>query len=137
MKIRKKISTAILIIICFVLQTTFFQSIKLAGVVPNLLLILTVSVGYMRGRTEGLVTGLVCGLMFDMVYGSVIGLYGFGFMAIGFLNGYCQKVYFTDAIVLPIVLVTLSDLFYGIYYYIVEFLMRGRVDILFYLLHVI
>ena len=116
--IKRRISTIIIILLAFLLQTTVFHKLALANVVPNLLLILTVCYSYMRGRTSGEVIGLVCGLMLDMMYGSVIGLYAFIFMTIGFLCGYCQKIYFTDNYILPCVLVGLSDLVYGFYYYI-------------------
>ena len=135
--IKNRICTGLLIIICFLLQTTVFHGIALAGVVPNLMLILTVSIAYMRGRTEGLIIGLICGLLFDMQFGNVIGLYGFIYMAIGFVIGYCQKVYFTDEYILPLVLISISDFVYGIYYYIVEFLLRGRLHFGFYLWRVI
>ena len=81
--IKRRISTIIIILLAFLLQTTVFHKLALANVVPNLLLILTVCYSYMRGRTSGEVIGLVCGLMLDMMYGSVIGLYAFIFMTIG------------------------------------------------------
>ena len=61
--IKRKIVSALIILIAFVLQTTVFQALKLADVVPNLLLILTVCYGYLRGRTSGLVTGFFCSLV--------------------------------------------------------------------------
>lgn len=124
--IKRRISTIVIIFIGFILQTTALHAIKLADVVPNILLILTVCYSYMRGRTSGLLTGFLCGLLLDMQFGNVIGLYAFVFMTIGFLCGYCQKIYFTDNYILPCVLVGISDLFYGIYYYVTEFLVRGR-----------
>ena len=135
--IKRRISTIIIILLAFLLQTTVFHKLALANVVPNLLLILTVCYSYMRGRTSGEVIGLVCGLMLDMMYGSVIGLYAFIFMTIGFLCGYCQKIYFTDNYILPCVLVGLSDLVYGFYYYITEFLVRGKLNFTFYFSHII
>ena len=135
--IKRRISTIIIILLAFLLQTTVFHKLALANVVPNLLLILTVCYSYMRGRTSGEVIGLVCGLMLDMMYGSVIGLYAFIFMTIGFLCGYCQKIYFTDNYILPCVLVGLSDLVYGFYYYITEFLARGKLHFTFYFSHII
>ena len=96
--IKRRISTIIIILLAFLLQTTVFHKLALANVVPNLLLILTVCYSYMRGRTSGEVIGLVCGLMLDMMYGSVIGLYAFIFMTIGFLCGYCQKIYFCGCV---------------------------------------
>ena len=128
--IKRRISTIVIIFIGFILQTTALHAIELADVVPNILLILTVCYSYMRGRTSGLLTGFLCGLLLDMQFGNVIGLYAFVFMTIGFLCGYCQKIYFTDNYILPCVLVGISDLVYGIYYYVTEFLVRGRLSVL-------
>ncbi len=135
--IKKRISTVIIIIIAFLLWTTLFQSLKLANVAPNIMLALVVCYAYMRGRTSGLMIGFLCGLLSDMMYGTVIGLYAFALMTIGFLCGYCQKVYFTDNYILPCVLVGISDFAYGLYYYVTEFLVRGRLSFGFYLSKVI
>lgn len=124
--IKRRISTVLIVIIGFLLQTTTLHAFKLANVVPNILLILTVCYAYMRGRTSGLAIGFFCGFLLDMQFGTVIGLYAFIFMTIGFLCGHCQKVYFTDNYILPCVLVGISDLVYGIYYFVTEFLVRGR-----------
>ena len=135
--IRKTIISILIILIAFLLQTTFFQVIALADVVPNLMLVVTVSYGFIRGRTHGMWIGLVCGLMLDMMYGSVIGLYGFIFMTIGFFIGYIRKVFFTEGILLPIVLISVGDFVYNVYYYVTEFLLRGRLHLGFYFWHII
>lgn len=133
--IRKKIVAFVVIFLAFLLQTTVFHAIALADVVPNLLLVVTITFAYLRGRTSGLIIGFVCGIMLDMMYGSVIGLYAFIFMTIGFIVGFCQKIYFTDSLLLPIVLIASGDFVYCLYYYITEFLMRGRLHFLFYFIH--
>lgn len=133
--IKKKISCILCILIAFLLQTTVFQSIALADVVPNLLLVVTVTYAYLRGRSSGLLVGFFCGIILDMAYGSVIGLYALIFMTIGFLVGFCQKIYFRQGFILPIILIVLSDFVYSIYYYITEFLMRGRLHFGFYFVH--
>lgn len=133
--IRKKIMAVIVILLAFVLQTTVFHVIALADVVPNLLLVVTITFAYLRGRTSGLIIGFVCGIMLDMMYGSVIGLYAFIFMTIGFIVGFCQKFYFTDQLVLPIVLIAAGDFIYCLYFYVTEFLMRGRLHFLFFFIH--
>ena len=71
--IKKKLLSILVILFAFLLQTTVFRVIELADVVPNLLLVATVSYAYLRGRTSGIITGFFCGLMLDMMYGSVIG----------------------------------------------------------------
>lgn len=133
--IKKKVIAFLFILVAFLLQTTIFKVIALADVVPNLVLVVTISYAYLRGRTSGIVIGFVCGIMLDMMYGSVIGLYAFIFMTIGFVVGFCRKLYFTDSLLLPTVLIAVSDLVYCFYYYITEFLMRGRLHFIFYFVH--
>lgn len=131
------ISTLLIIIICFVLQTTFFQALALADVVPNLMLIVTVAYGYMGGEKEGIYVGLCCGLLIDLFFGGVIGLYALIFMVIGYLNGVLNKIYYTDDLIIPLILIAISDIFYNFYYYITEFLLRGRVNLMFYFRRII
>lgn len=133
--IRKKVVAFLFILVAFLLQTTVFKIIALADVVPNLVLVVTVSYAYIRGRTSGIVIGFICGIMLDMMYGSLIGLYAFIFMTIGFCVGHCRKLYFTDSLFLTTILIAVSDLVYCFYYYITEFLMRGRLHFAFYFVH--
>ena len=70
---RRKLILAVLILLAFVLQGTVFQTLSIASIVPNLLLILTVSFGFMRGKKEGMFVGFFCGLLIDIFYGSMIG----------------------------------------------------------------
>lgn len=123
------------ILICFLLQTTVFQWLSLARVVPNLLLILTVSSGLMKGRREGLLTGFLCGLFIDLCYGGIVGLYALIFMTIGYLNGFCYKIFVKENLTIPVILVGLSDLIYFFFYYVFEYLLRGRLNIGFYFFH--
>ena len=67
---RRKLILAVLILLAFVLQGTVFQTLSIASIVPNLLLILTVSFGFMRGKKEGMFVGFFCGLLIDIFYGS-------------------------------------------------------------------
>ncbi len=122
------------ILICFVLQSSMFHYIQLAGIMPNLLLILVVSYAYMRGRMTGLMLGLFCGLLVDFMYGSyVVGLYALLYMLIGYFIGYTNKVYSSDDYTLPIIFIAVSDFVYGFFYYVFEFLLRGRLNFPFYL----
>lgn len=123
------------ILLCFLLQTTIFQWFSLARVVPNLLLILTATAGLTKGRKEGLLTGFFCGLLIDLSYGSIVGLYAFIFMTIGYLNGFCHRIFVKENMTIPLILVGLSDLFYFFLYYVFEYLLRGKLNIGFYFIH--
>lgn len=125
------------IIICYIIQSSMFHYMALANVMPNLLLILVVSTAYMRGRMTGLLIGLFSGLLVDLTFGSIIGLYGFIYMIIGYFMGFANKIYSDDDYTLPILFVAISDLVYGFLYYVFEFLLRGKLNFPYYLVRII
>lgn len=127
----------LLIILCFILQSTFFKAIAFGGIVPNLMIVLTASFGFMRGEKTGLIFGFFCGLLADIFFGSVIGLYAMIYMYIGYANGKFNKIFYPEEIKLPLFLILVSDLGYGLLCYIVLFLMRSRFQFTYYLLHII
>lgn len=129
---KRFISLFLIIIVSFLLQTTVFHEIALADTVPNLLLIITVSIGFMRGRTEAMLYGLFCGLLVDSMYSDVLGIYALLYMIIGYLNGYAHKIYYKDDYTIPIVLVGVSDFVLNIFYYILAVLLRNRTDFFYY-----
>lgn len=63
---KRGIVTAVLVFICFILQTSVFELIKLAGITPNILLILISSVAVMRGQKPGMIVGFFSGLLMDI-----------------------------------------------------------------------
>lgn len=121
------------IIVCYVLQSSLYQFISLANVMPNLLLILVVSIAYMRGKTEGMITGFFSGLLVDIQFGSLIGLYALLMMIIGYVAGFTNIIYSRDDYTLPMFFIAIADFVYQFLYYIVEFLIRGRLDFPYYL----
>lgn len=125
------------IIICFVIQSSMFHYIGLANVVPNILLILVVSTAYMRGKMSGLLLGFFSGILVDIIFGRVIGLYALIYMLIGYLIGFSHKIYDKDDFTIPIILVAISDIIYGFFYYVFEFLLRGRLNFFYYFRRII
>lgn len=133
----RKITVFVLIIICFILQCSVFSGLALAGIIPNLMLILTSSFGFMRGEREGLVIGFFCGMLSDIFFGSFLGFYALVLMYIGYLNGKFSGIFYPEDIKLPIALIVISDLSYGIVCYILTFLLRGRFQFPYYFMHII
>lgn len=129
--------SVLLIIMCFLLQTTVFQWIDFGGIVPNLMIILTASFGFMRGERTGLLFGFFCGLLVDIFFANVLGLNAMIYMYIGYTNGKFNRVFYPEDIKLPLFLILLSDFSYGFIYYFVLFLMRGRFQIGYYFIHII
>ena len=103
---RRYIYLLLLNIVCFVLQTTVFRHLPLGGVVPNILIMITAASGLMYGRK------------------------------LGMFSGFVGKLYFKERLYIPVITIVLSDLAYGVLYYVCRFMLRGRMDFMFYLIHV-
>ena len=133
----KKIMTVLFILICLILQCSVLSALSLGGIVPNLLLILTSAYGLIRGEKDGLLIGFFCGLLLDILFGDFLGFYALLMMYIGFLNGKLNRAYYPEDYKLPIALIVISDLTYGLICYVLLFLLRGKFYFFYYLGHVI
>ena len=109
---RRYITIFVLLIINFLLQTTVFRYIEIAHMVPNLILVVTVAAGLLYGRKCGIFAGVISGLLTDALY-------------------------FEEDLTVPIVAIAGSDVIYGVLYYACNFMLRGRLNILFYVKSVI
>lgn len=134
---KRCITIGIIIIVCFLLQSTIFHYIELAGVVPNLLLIVTMSFGLMRGRREGMLVGFFSGLLIDIFFGSVLGPYALIYMTMGYANGFFHRIYYVEDVLLPMLMITLNDFIFNVIIYLIYFLLRNRLNFGEYLLTVI
>ena len=133
----RKIVVTIFVLFCFILQCSVFDKLAFAGIIPNLMIILTSSFGFMRGEEEGLIIGFFCGLLSDVFFGNFLGFYALVLMYIGYLNGKFSRIFYPEDIKLPIALIITSDLSYGILSYILMFMLRGRFQFGYYFTHVI
>lgn len=133
----RKIVVTIFVLFCFILQCSVFDKLAFAGIIPNLMIILTSSFGFMRGEEEGLIIGFFCGLLSDVFFGNFLGFYALVLMYIGYLNGKFRRIFYPEDIKLPIALIITSDLSYGILCYILMFMLRGRFQFGYYFTHVI
>lgn len=134
---KRKIVVALMMLICFLLQCTVFKSLAFGGIVPNLMIILTSSFGFMRGKKSGLLIGFFSGLLIDIFFGEVIGFYALIYMYIGCGNGIFHKIFYPEDIKLPIALISVSEIIYGFSCYLLMFLLRSRFHFPYYFLHII
>ena len=125
---KRCITIGIIIVICFLCQSTIFHFLELSGIVPNLLLIVTMSFGLMRGRREGMLVGFFSGLLNDIFFGSVMGPYAFIYMTLGYINGFFHRIYYVEDVLLPMLMITLNDFVYNIIVYVVFFMLRNRLN---------
>ena len=134
---KSKITLFFTILICFLLQCTVMHVISIGSITPNLILVLCISMGLMRGRKNGMWTGFFCGFLVDMFYGSVFGFYALIYMYIGFLSGYAHRICYDDDLKVPLFLVAGTDLLYNLAVYGLQFLLRGRLGFWTYIYRII
>lgn len=133
---RRTISSFLIIFICFILQCTLFHKLSFGGIIPNLLIVVTSSLGFMNGERTGIWVGFSCGILCDIFFGSVLGFYALIYMYIGYVNGKFAAVFYPQDIKLPISMIVLSDLSYGVICYAIMFLLRGRFAFDYYFVHI-
>ena len=134
---KRKIITGLIILICFLLESTVFHNLRFASIGPNLMLIVTASFGFMRGKKTGMTVGFICGLFIDLFWGSTLGFHMLIYTVIGYLNGTFKRLFYDEDIKLPIILIAGSECIYGLIIYGCIYMLQG--DFLFgnYLLHII
>lgn len=133
----RKFIVALFVLVSYVLQCSVFSHIAFAGIIPNMMIVLTASFGFMRGEKEGLIIGFFCGLLNDIFFGSFLGFYALVLMYIGYLNGKFSRIFYPEDIKLPIALIVTSDLSFGTICYILLFMLRGKFQFTYYFSHVI
>jgi rod shape-determining protein MreD len=125
---RRVLTLIILTLLCFLLQTTLFSFHAVTGFAPNLVMILTMSFGLMRGRREGLLVGFFGGFLCDVFFSSMLGPYMLLYMLIGYANGFFHRNYLMEDVMLPVIIVAVDELVYNFTIYVVCFLLRNRLD---------
>ena len=130
---KKILINLILIVIAFTIQNCVFPLIPFFSASPNLLLILTFSFGFMVGQRAGMLYGVLAGILLDLFYSGPFGFYTLFYVYVGYVNGICTKYYYEEYITLPLVLSIFNELAYNMYIYVFRFLIRGRLNLFYYL----
>ena len=108
-KIAKGLLCALLLIIFALTQTTLFTRFRPFGVVPDLILPLTVAVAMVLREKWGAVFGLVSAFVIESLGGSSLTLLPILYMLTGYTVGLCAVYYFRDSIAVRILYTLISS----------------------------
>lgn len=125
---RRILALGVLIIVNFSLQSTVFGFHDVNSITPNLLLILTMSFGLMRGRKEGMLVGFFSGFLMDAFFSSVLGPYMLIYMLIGYVNGFFHKNYMIEDVLLPLMVIVADELVFNMVIYFIFFLLQNQLN---------
>ncbi|MBO5352054.1 MAG: rod shape-determining protein MreD [Lachnospiraceae bacterium] len=131
------IVTLIELIFCFLLQTSLFSFLRISGVVPDCLLILVITVAYTRGQIPAMVTAFFSGMLLDLCFSETVGFCAVLYMVVAFLAGYANKLYYERDYFIPGALIFAGEFLYSFLYYILFFLLRGRLSLPTYFIYTI
>ena len=94
---------SMLLILLYALQTSLLPVVNFDGFSANLMLLLTLSIAFLRGHKYGVFFGFMAGLLHDLTAGSYFGLATFSYMTIGLVFGKFSVNLFRDQSLLPVV----------------------------------
>ena len=134
---KRIICSFIMMIILYLVQTTIFNKITIAGIKPNVVIILLVLIGYKYGKIHGMMMGFFMGLFLDLTESDYIGYYAVIYLTIGYLLGFSNKLYNDDSTLIPLGLVGMSDIVLNFLIFITGFLLRNRLDLPYYIMRII
>ena len=131
---KKTIINIVLIIVAIIIyymQSNLFEWFNIAGIKPNLFVILVLFIGLFVNRTIGTVYGIVIGLVIDFLIGAKIGIYALSLGLIGFLAGLFDKNFSKDSRITIIFMVISATAIFEILSYILNYMVSGiNVEIL-------
>lgn len=122
---------SLIIIFNFLLQSTIFQHLRIANVLPNTALIIIVIISILNGRKKGITAGVLAGLLQDLFFSRAIGVNTLIYVLIGYVIGGLEKKLFKDNYLTPIFLISLSTLFYHVIYFVIMYFLKSDIGFMF------
>ena len=120
------ITTVLVILAGFLLQTCLCSTFLKLYAVPNILLFITVAYGLLYNVYYGLAVGFVCGALVDIFSGTgLIGFSIFIYAVLGILCGMLHRFLNEQEFILPVLMSCVCDLLLGFYMYIFMHLLNA------------
>lgn len=117
--------------IIYFLQLNFFSWFKIAGVMPNLFVILVLFIALFSNKAMGVTYGVIFGLFLDLFIGKKIGMTAIVLGSIGLIGSLFDKNFSKDSRITIMIMVMVSTLIYEIGMYILSYIMfKINIDII-------
>ena len=112
-------------IIIYYLQSNLFMWFNIAGVKPNLFVVLALFIGLFANRTMGIAYGVGIGALIDILIGKTIGIYSISLGIVGFLAAVFDKNFSKDSRMTIIFMVAGSTIIFEIINYLLNYMILG------------
>ena len=121
-KARSILIILLLFIVTYFLQINIFSWFNIAGIMPNLFVILVLFIGLFVGEKIGVISGLLFGLILDLLLGKTVGFSSALLAIIGYLGEYFDKNFSKDSRIVILLIGAFCTIVYEILVYIFQIL---------------
>jgi len=121
--IRRIVAIGAIIITAVLLQSTVFAQLRLLGVRPELLFLVTIILAMLEGPAEGAVVGFVSGLAQDMLLNQPKGITALTLTLLGYAVGMARPFIVSPSPLVPTIVVAIATALGLAFYEIVSFLL--------------
>jgi len=112
-------------IIIYLLQSVFFSEFTIAGIMPNIFIILMLYIGLYMGRANGIIYGIIFGIFLDFWIGKTLGLTSVALALIGLISGILDKTFSKDSRLIVLVMGILCTIIYEVVLYLMQYMVIG------------
>ena len=109
-------------IIIYLLQSIFFSQFTIAGIMPNIFIILMLYIGLYMGRANGISYGIIFGIFIDLWIGKTIGLTSISLALIGAISGILDKTFSKDSRLIVLIMGVLCTIIYEVVLYFLQYI---------------
>lgn len=120
---RRVLALIAVIVTAILLQSTVFSQLRLLGVRPELLYLVTILIALQEGPNEGAIVGFTCGLAQDMLLDQPMGITALTLTLLGYAVGMARQYIVSPSPLVPTIVVAISTALGVAFYEIVTFLL--------------
>ncbi len=124
-KILIHISLIVTFVVIYLLESIFFSHFTIAGIMPNVFVILMLFIGLYMGRTMGCIYGIVFGIFIDIWIGKSIGITSVALALIGVISGVLEKTLSKDSRITVLLMGVFTTMIYEVFIYVLQYIIFG------------
>lgn len=116
------------ILLNLIIESTIISHIPIFGYVPNIALIILITVALLKGKYYGAFFGLFLGLSHDIMFGRVVGINGLIYFILGFTFGNIKETLNIGNLAIPIIVTCSGTIFYNASYSLIMFFLSMNIN---------
>ncbi len=97
-------------VLSLLLEGSVFSFFMLEKALPDILLVIVVSLGFILGERRGAIIGLCAGLLQDIIFSSALGFFALAKMLLGYGAGLIGRELYREQLLAPVLLVFVGTL---------------------------